>query len=123
MVEVAPIYPLLEKVKDLMPDAKRAIYIGADTVTEKKNLARFEKALGKYGIHLDSALEDTMDDWLKSYTSAQQYDFIIVGSKSGIHDWDKKRVVNTIRTTSNKLSVTNHDWRRPDTRLGGTKVP
>ena len=57
MVEVAPIYPLLEKVKDLMPDAKRAIYLGADTVTEKKNLDRFEKALGKYDIHLDSALE------------------------------------------------------------------
>jgi len=123
MVEVAPIYPLLEKVKDLIPDAKRAIYIGADTVTEKKNLARVEKALGKYGIHLDSALADTMHDWLNSYTSAQQYDFIIVGSKSGIHDWDKERVVNAINTRSKKLSVTNHDWMMPYTMLGFTKVP
>ena len=123
MVEVAPIYPLLEKVKDLIPDAKRAIYIGADTVTEKKNRARFEKALGKFDIHLDSALADTMHEWLSSYTRAQQYDFIIVGSKSGIDDWNDEHVVNTIKSHSKKLSITNHDWMMPFTMLGFTKVP
>ena len=123
MVEVAPIYPLLEKVKDLIPDAKRAIYLGADTVTEKKNLDRFEKALGKYDIHLDSALADTMYDWLNSYSRAQQYDFIIVGSNSGIHDWNSGHVINTIKRGSKKLSVTNHDWMMPYTMLGFTKVP
>lgn len=123
MVEVAPIYPLLEKVKDLIPEAKRAIYIGADTVTEKKNKARFNKALVKYGIHLDSALADSMHEWLDSYTRAQQYDFIIVGSNSGIHDWDKEHVVNAINAGSKKLSVTNHDWMMPYTMLGFTKVP
>jgi len=123
MVEVAPIYPLLEKVKELIPGAKKAIYIGADTVTEKKNLARFEKALVKQDIHLDSALAGTMGDWLNSYTGAQQYDFIIIGSKSGIQDWDKEHVINTIKAQSKKLSVTNHDWMMPYTMLGFTKVP
>jgi len=123
MVEVAPIYPLLEKVKELIPGAKKAIYIGADTITEKKNLARFEKALVKQDIHLDSALAGTMGDWLNSYTGAQQYDFIIIGSKSGIQDWDKEHVINTIKAQSKKLSVTNHDWMMPYTMLGFTKVP
>jgi ABC-type uncharacterized transport system substrate-binding protein len=123
MVEVAPIYPLLEKVKGLIPEAKNAIYIGADTVTEKKNQARFEKAVVKYGIHLDSALADTMNDWLNSYNEAQQYDFIIIGSNSGIDDWDKVRVIKTIKERSKKLSVTNHDWMMPYTMLGFTKVP
>jgi ABC-type uncharacterized transport system substrate-binding protein len=123
MVEVAPIYQLLEKVEELIPNAKKSIYIGADTTTEKKNLARFEKALSKQGIHLDSALAFTMNDWLKAYTSAQQYDFIIIGSKSGIQDWDEERVVNTIRTLSQKLSITSHDWMMPYTMLGFTKVP
>jgi len=123
MVEVAPIYPLLEKVNDLVPKAKKAIYIGADTMTEQKNLARFEIALSKQDIHLDSALAGTMNDWLKAYTRAQQYDFIIIGSKSGIQDWDNEQVVNTIMTKSKKLSVTNHDWMMPYTMLGFTKVP
>lgn len=123
MVEVAPIYPLLEKVMDLIPGAKKAIYIGANTTTEKKNLARFEKALSKQDIHLDSALAGTMDDWLNSYARAQQYDFAIIGSKSGIEDWDKEHVINTIKTQSRKLSITNHDWMMPYTMLGFTKVP
>jgi len=123
MVEVAPIYPLLEKVNDLVPKAKKAIYIGADTMTEQKNLARFEIALSKQDIHLDSALAGTMNDWLEAYTRAQQYDFIIIGSKSGIQDWDNEQVVNTIMTKSKKLSVTNHDWMMPYTMLGFTKVP
>lgn len=123
MVEVAPIYPLLEKVKNLVPDAKRALYLGANTVTEKKNMERFEKALGKYDIQLDSSLADTMHDWLNSYTRAQQFDFVIVGSNSGIHDWKGEFVINTIKTRSKKLSVTNHDWMMPYTMLGFTKVP
>jgi len=123
MVEVAPIYPLLEKVKGLIPEAKKAIYIGANTMTEKKNLARFEKALSKQDIHLDSALAGTMAEWLKAYSRAQQYDFIIVGSKSGIQDWDKEHVANTIKAQSKILSVTNHDWMMPYTMLGFTKVP
>ena len=122
MVEVAPIYPLLEKVKDLIPGAKKAIYIGANTLTEKKNLARFENALSKQAIHLDSELAATMNDWLNAYTRAQQYDFIIVGSNSGIQNWDKEHVVNTIKSRSNILSVTNHDWMMPYTMLGFTKV-
>jgi ABC-type uncharacterized transport system substrate-binding protein len=123
MVEVAPVYPLLEKVKDLIPGAKKAIYIGAMTTTEKKNLARFEKALSKQQIQLDAALAATMDEWLNSYTRAQQYDFIIIGSQSGIQDWDKEHVVNTIKSQSHKLSVTNHNWMMPYTMLGFTKVP
>lgn len=123
MVEVAPIYPLLEKVKHLIPDANNAIYIGADTVTEKKNLARFDTALSKQNIHLKPELAGTMEDWLNSYSRAQQYDFIIIGSNSGIQGWDEEHVVNTIRTNSRKLSVTNHDWMMPYTMLGFTKVP
>lgn len=123
MVEVAPIYPLLEKVKELIPGAKKAIYIGAMTTTEKKNLARFETALSKQDIQLDSELAATMGEWLNSYARAQQYDFIIIGSHSGIQDWDKEHVVNTIKSQSKNLSITNHDWMMPYTMLGFTKVP
>ena len=123
MVEVAPILPLLEKVRDLIPEVRKAIYIGANTLTEEKNLARFQKATSKLNISLDSALSNSVDDWLKAYEQAQQYDFIIVGSNSGIPAWDKEHVVNKIISSSRKLSVTNHDWMMPYTMLGFTKVP
>ena len=123
MVEVAPIYPLLDKVQELIPEAKKAIYIGARTLTENKNLARFESALEKKNIHLDSALASTVNEWLRAYKKAQKYDFIIIGSNSGIDNWDHERVIDKIKTKSRKLSVTNHDWMMPYTMLGFTKVP
>lgn len=123
MVEVAPIYPLLEKVQELIPGAKKAIYIGANTFTENKNLARFVIALEKREIQLDSSLVNTSNEWLNAYRKGQDYDFIIIGSKSGIKAWDHEQVVSAIKKISSKLSVTNHDWMMPYTMLGFTKVP
>ena len=123
MIEVAPIYPLLDKVQELIPTATKAIYIGADTFTEKKNLARFASALAKRDIKLDSSLVSTTTDWLNAYRKGQDYDFIIIGSKSGINEWDHEQVGSAIRPTSSKLSVTNHNWMMPYTMLGFTKVP
>lgn len=123
MVEVAPIYPLLEKVQNLIPNATTAIYIGANTLTEEKNLARFQTATRKLKIDLDSALSNSMEEWLQAYNKAQQYDFIIIGSNSGIPDWEESHVVDKLKHSSSKLSVTNHDWMMPYTMLGFTKVP
>lgn len=123
MVEVAPIYPLLDKVQSLIPESGKAIYIGAKTLTENKNFARFETALEKKNIKLDAALVSTVKEWLDAYSKAQQYDFIIIGSKSGIVDWDHDLVANQLTGLSKKLSVTNHDWMMPYTMLGFTKVP
>jgi hypothetical protein len=123
MVEVAPIYPLLDKVQELIPSTNKAIYIGANTLTEKRNLARFVIALEKKNIQLDSSLVNTANEWLSAYSKGQDYDFIIIGSKSGIKDWDQEQVVSAIKEISSKLTVTNHDWMMPYTMLGFTKVP
>ena len=123
MIEVAPIYPLLDKVQELIPNASKAIYIGADTLTETKNLARFTVALEKRDIQLDSSLASTTREWLNAYRKGQDYDFIIIGSKSGINAWDHEQVVSEIKPISRKLSVTNHTWMMPYTMLGFTKVP
>lgn len=123
MVEVAPILPLLEKVRDLIPDARKAIYIGANTLTEEKNLARFRSATKKLNINLDAALANSAAEWLQAYGKAQEYDFIVIGSNSGIPDWNRTSIVNSIKNASETLSVTNHDWMMPFTMLGFTKVP
>ena len=123
MIEVAPIYPLLDKVQELIPTATKAVYIGADTFTEKKNLARFTSALEKRDIQLDSYLVNTTREWLIAYKKGQDYDFVIIGSKSGINAWDHEKVGSAIKPISSKLSVTNHTWMMPYTMLGFTKVP
>ena len=123
IIEVAPIRPLLRQVKMLLGNVKQGVYIGADTVTERKNFQRFAKMAQSEGINLKAALVASTADWLKAYQHAQQADFIVIGSDAGIADWNPEAVSREITKYSTRLSVTNHDWMMPYSMLGFTKVP
>jgi hypothetical protein len=123
MVEVAPIDDLFRRVDSIQGRPRTAVYIGADTLTEKKNLHRFELAAMKYKIDLKHSLVQTTRDWIAAYESAQQYDLVVIGSNSGINDWDSELAKHTVNTNTLKLSVTNHEWMMPFTILGLTKIP
>ncbi|MET0009866.1 MAG: ABC transporter substrate binding protein [Candidatus Thiodiazotropha sp. 6PLUC9] len=123
MVEVAPIDVLFNKARSIRIGAERAVYLGANTFTERKNAARFEAMAEKIGLSLDRRLVSTTADWLKAYEEAQDYDFVIIGSKSGINDWNRSKVLEVLHNTTRSLSLTNHDWMMPYTLLGFTKIP
>ena len=123
MIEVAPIVPMLERAGEIVHGMQRAFYIGADTLTEKKNLERFEEASALLGLRLDSALVGTMADWIAAYERAQESDIVIMGSDAGIADWNDEQVLASVMATTRKLSVTNHEWMMPFTIMGVTKVP
>lgn len=122
IIEVAPIRPLFEQVQALIPQGKNAVYIGANTVTEKKNYARFKRAAEKQSMEIEPLLVQSMQEWIDAYRTAQQYDFIILGSNAGITDWDKQAILEQAKPLSSKLSVTNHEWMMPYAMLGFTKV-
>lgn len=122
IIEIAPIRPLLKQVKQLIPNASTATYIGADTVTENKNYARFEKASNKNGIQITSMLVSTMEEWIDAYRKAQTRDIIILGSNAGIRHWDAEKVKSSISKTGKTITITNHEWMMPFTMLGFTKV-
>jgi len=126
MVEVAPIRPMLEAAMATVGDGGRAFYLGADTLTERKNLKRFEDAARDLGVPLDSRLVGSADAWIAAYDEAQALDgFLILGSHSGIADWAdaRDRVVAAVSARSRRLTVTNHGWMMPFAMLGMTKVP
>ena len=126
MVEVAPIRPMLETAMRTVGTDGRAFYLGADTLTERKNLKRFEDAARDLGLVLESRLVAGADAWISAYVDAQQRDgFLILGSHSGIADWDqaRERVLAAVSTQSHRLTVTNHGWMMPFAMLGMTKVP
>ncbi len=123
MIEVAPIGPLIMRARHIVPDAATAFYIGADTLTERKNLARFEKAARDAGLRLSSALVPDGDAWLEVYERAQSADFVILGSNAGIVDWDADRIATAVEGATQRLSVTNHGWMMRFATLGIVKVP
>ena len=123
MIEVAAIEPMLDKATAIVGKISHAYYIGADTLTEAKNLKRFISAGRKNNTRITSRLVQTMDAWIEAYREAQQSDLVIIGSHAGIEDWNEESVVNAIRPVSSTLSATNHGWMMPYTMFGMTKVP
>lgn len=123
MVEVAPIDILFNNARSIRIGAQRTVYLGANTLTEKKNAARFEDMTDKIGMRLDRKLVNTTAEWLAAYRAAQDYDFVIIGSNSGINDWDETEVVDVLHSVTRSLSLTNHNWMMPYTLLGFTKIP
>ncbi|WP_282604576.1 ABC transporter substrate-binding protein [Pelagibius sp. Alg239-R121] len=122
MIEVAPIEPMFKRAEEVSPGIRRAFYLGADTLTEKKNLKRFQAASKRLGIELEFVLAGTMEAWMAAYGRAQEHDLIIMGSNAGINDWDPDQVRRFVGGAAQRLSVTNHYWMMPYTMIGITKV-
>lgn len=122
MIEVAPVGVMLDRAANIVPRFRRAFYVGADILSETKNLKRFQTAAKKMGFKLDHALVGSTEDWIKAYARAQEYDVVIVGSRNGIKKWNHDKAVEAVMKSTRRLSVTNHGWMMPYTILGMTKV-
>jgi len=123
MIEVAAIEPMLDKAAAITGKIKHAYYIGADTLTEEKNLKRFVAAGKRNSIIITSRLVQSMSAWIDAYKQAQQADLIIMGSNAGILNWNKDEAQHAMLPVSSTLSATNHGWMMPYTMFGMTKVP
>ncbi|HIP52963.1 MAG TPA: hypothetical protein EYH03_03000 [Chromatiales bacterium] len=123
IVEVAPLQPLLERAISLSPNAKRVLYIGADTLTEHKNYSRFKDISSTLNIVVDKRLVKDLGAWIEAYGEGSQYDFLILGSNAGINDWNDQAALKAILSKSQKVSATNHKWMMPFSMLGLTKIP
>jgi len=123
MVEVAPVEPLFDKVETLLPNHGRGFYLGANTPPERKNFQRLREVAERRGLSLEHRLVDTTDAWLAEFRAAQNYDFVILGSNSGINDWDSAKTLGEVNRASRRLSLTNHEWMMPYAIIGLTKVP
>lgn len=123
MVEVAPIKPMLQQAEKITHPCSKILYIGADTYTEAKNLERVRKAAHQLGLKLDNILAKTVSEWIEGYRKGQKYDFIVLGSNSGINDWNDEIVRKMIFSESVKLTITNHGWMMPFSMVGFTKIP
>ena len=123
IIEVAPLEAMLTHAIKYSGGARKAIYLGADTLTEKKNLERVAEASKKLGIELEGILVPSAGEWKAQYLAAQNADFIVMGSYSGITDWDKTELAAFAVEQARKLTVTSHEWMMPFSTVGFTKIP
>ncbi len=123
IIEVAPLEAMLGHAIKYSGGGRKAIYLGADTLTEKKNLDRVASASKKLGIELQGMLVADAAQWKQAYLEAQKADFVVMGSYSGIKNWNKDELAGFAVQQARKLTVTNHDWMMPFSSIGFTKIP
>ena len=123
MIEVTPINELF-KIAKYITNGKKGIFIGDDTITDKKDLKQFMRFAKKRNIHLDNALLNTLDEWKQTYKQAQEnYDFIILGHNSAIKGWDDNEVNAFLLNNSKKLVLTTYSWMVQFATIGLTIRP
>ncbi len=122
MVEVAPIHELFEQIHHILPQAVRGSYIAANTLTEHKSYQRFQRIAMKAGIVLDKRLASSQAQWNQYFRDAQRHDFIILGTESGIRDWDKASARRVVDEYGRVLSLTVYEWMVKFATLGMHKI-
>ena len=123
IVEVAPIEPMLIQASKLSDGGFNAIYLGADTLTERKNFDRIASGALKLGITLRARFTERFSDWKTHFAESQRYDFVIMGSSSGIVDWNKDAAKSWALAHTSVPTLTNHKWMMDYAVLGYTKIP
>ncbi len=123
IVEVAPIKPMLQQAMKIS-GGSHGVYLGANTLTEEKNYSRIARGAKRLDSELDKKLVSTFAEWKAAFALAhQQADYIVMGSNSGIADWDESDARQFSLGRAAVISVTNHKWMMDVTALGYTKIP
>jgi len=123
MVEIAPVKRSLDTIKEQNNLARNIAYLGADTLTEAKNMDRFIQISDKYNFTIHPMLATNSEQWLEYFKQAQKLDAVIIGSNAGISDWNNARISEKIKPIGKKLSVTNHQWMMHVSMIGFTRIP
>lgn len=118
MIEVTPVAALFD-LAVLVSKGNKGLFIGDDTLTDRKDVGHFVKYTEKNNIELEQALVKTADEWKESYLKAQTTkDFIILGHNSAIEGWMDEEIQSFIMQNSSKLVLTTYQWMVPFSMVG-----
>ena len=123
ILEVLPINGLFKLATEIVP-GRNAIFIGDNTITDKKDLLRFQNFSKSININLDHKLVDNVSQWKDIYLKAQNdYDFVILGHNAAIKGWNNDEIKKFVYKNTKKLSLTTYNWMMEFATLGLTILP
>jgi len=127
IVEVSPYRSMLKETTVLAGNdginARRALYIGAESFTEKKNFARIKEEAEALNIHIEPKLVPHFLHWKDALALSGAYDFVVIGSNAGIDAWDEQKAIEAAMSLTTRITVTSHEWMMPVSTLGFTTIP
>jgi len=122
MVEVAPLNNMLQEAFELSGQGRRAIFIGSNSVAEKKNFSRIQTIAEELNIQIDATYASNFAQWKKTLQKSSDYDFAIIGSNADIKDWDNNEASAAALELTTRVTVTSNKWMMPYATFGFTKL-
>jgi ABC-type uncharacterized transport system substrate-binding protein len=104
MIEVAPIQPLIQEARSLLPKARQLAFLAADVPTQHKEVERLQKVAAAEGLTLSVKLVNSFAAWRKGFEQVQNTDLILLGNPAGIHDWDDAAAGRFLQANTGKTS-------------------
>ena len=105
MIEVAPIKPLVQEARSLLPKARQLAFLAADVPTQHKEVERLHKVAADEGLTLSVKLVDSFDAWKKGFEQVQGADLVILGNPAGITGWDEAAAGSFIQKHTRRLTL------------------
>lgn len=123
MIEINPIEPLFKLALNIS-NGRRALFLGDNTLTDKKDLIFLKEYANKNNIFLDAFLASNIDEWKRAYIKAQdKYDFILLGHYSTIKGWNKKNIKEFVAKNGKIVTLCRYDWMMPYSMIGFIAKP
>ena len=123
MVEVTAVRPLLEWASKLTESGIRGVYIGTDALSEIKDFKFLAKEATGMGLTIDRVVVENQQEWMSAFEQANEADFIILGTSSGIEGWDEEALLPFVREHVDKLILTSYLEMMPFAMVGFVKIP
>lgn len=123
MIEQAPLDATFETAERIAPNARRAFFLGAHTLSATKNLEQMRAVAAARDVYLDFALVDTADEWIAAFRRAQTYDFVIVDHRGGVSAWHDARMTAAINDIVDRPVLTNSPDMIKYAMIGLVRVP
>jgi len=123
IVEVAPIRTMLREAATISNVGRKAVFLGPDVLSEKKNFERIKLVAEEFQIQIEPLYYSSFSQWIKAIKKINEYDFAIMGSNAGIDDWDTEVARQTALEFISKPTFTTAKWMMPYTTFGFTNLP
>lgn len=105
MIEVAPIQPLMQEARALLPHARQLAFLTADVPTQRKEVERLQKVAADHGFTLNAHFVGDFDAWRISFDQAQTADLVVLGNPAGIAGWDEAAARPFIQEHTRRLTL------------------
>lgn len=90
MVEVFPVKPLAEAIKEVVPGVREGTYLGVNTITDRKTGEHVAKIYASYGLKLHVVIANNRAEWERAFKEAQNKQFVLLTAVVGLSNLDLK---------------------------------